>query len=195
MKKSTKKLAVSVLITSTMVTMAANVYAADTTTMAENDCAAEPVGMAYVQVGDNDCVVEYELHITEIDGEEYVVIDLNDFASDDVNISNNNSALNQENYSLLSTLDNKRKLYSDTVNLTNGDYSTPVLDCNPSTGFIIRSLSARFADNMKLCMHTYSTAYNGWEPSPKTILLVFNAMFPERDLGVMVKDLLTKVNP
>lgn len=49
MKKSTKKLAVSVLITSTMVTMAANVYAADTTTMAENDCTAEPVGKAYVQ--------------------------------------------------------------------------------------------------------------------------------------------------
>lgn len=166
MKAFTKKLTASVLITAITAAMTGNVYA------------AEPEAKAYVQVAGNNCVVEYELHFTEIDGEKYVVINLDDLIPNNVNISGNKS---KENRSIFSTLEDKRKLYSDTVNLTNGDYSSPTLNCSPDTGFIVRSYNAFFEKDVKVRMHMYSGTALQWIPSI-TVNLRFSAFLTEPNI-------------
>ncbi len=166
MKAFIKKLTASVLITAITAAMTGNVYA------------AEPEAKAYVQVAGNNCVVEYELHFIEIDGEKYVVINLDDLIPNDVNISGNKS---KENRSIFSTLEDKRKLYSDTVNLTNGDYSSPTLNCSPDTGFIVRSYNAFFEKDVKVRMHMYSGTALQWIPSI-TVNLRFSAFLTEPNI-------------
>ncbi len=166
MKAFIKKLTASVLITAITAAMTGNVYA------------AEPEAKAYVQVAGNNCVVEYELHFIEIDGEKYVVINLDDLIPNNVNISGNKS---KENRSIFSTLEDKRKLYSDTVNLTNGDYSSPTLNCSPDTGFIVRSYNAFFEKDVKVRMHMYSGTALQWIPSI-TVNLRFSAFLTEPNI-------------
>lgn len=166
MKAFIKKLTASVLITAITAAMTGNVYA------------AEPEAKAYVQVAGNNCVVEYELHFIEIDGEKYVVINLDDLIPNNVNISGNKS---KENRSIFSTLKDKRKLYSDTVNLTNGDYSSPTLNCSPDTGFIVRSYNAFFEKDVKVRMHMYSGTALQWIPSI-TVNLRFSAFLTEPNI-------------
>ncbi len=166
MKAFIKKLTASVLITAITAAMTGNVYA------------AEPEAKAYVQVAGNNCVVEYELYFTEIDGEKYVVINLDDLIPNNVNISGNKS---KENRSIFSTLEDKRKLYSDTVNLTNGDYSSPTLNCSPDTGFIVRSYNAFFEKDVKVRMHMYSGTALQWIPSI-TVNLRFSAFLTEPNI-------------
>ena len=166
MKAFIKKLTASVLITAITAAMTGNVYA------------AEPEAKAYVQVAGNNCVVEYELHFTEIYGEKYVVINLDDLIPNNVNISGNKS---KEKRSIFSTLEDKRKLYSDTVNLTNGDYSSPTLNCSPDTGFIVRSYNAFFEKDVKVRMHMYSGTALQWIPSI-TVNLRFSAFLTEPNI-------------
>lgn len=170
MKVFTKKIASAILITAITATMTGNIYAAESALAAENVCSSEPEAKAYIQVEGCDDVIEYELSFTEIDGEKYVVINLGDFISNGVNILSSNS--------VLSTLEDKRELYSDTVNLTYGDYSSPTLDCSPTTGFIVKSYNAFFEKDVKVCMHMYSGTALQWIPSI-TVNLRFSAFLTE----------------
>ncbi len=95
-----------------------------------------------------------------------------------VNISGNKS---KEKRSIFSTLEDKRKLYSDTVNLTNGDYSSPTLNCSPDTGFIVRSYNAFFEKDVKVRMHMYSGTALQWIPSI-TVNLRFSAFLTEPNI-------------
>ena len=184
MKAFTKKIAVSVVITAITATMTGNIYAAESVTIAASICAAEPEVKAYVQVESYDYVIEYGLDFTEIDGEKYIVINLDDFMPNDVNISNSNYLRSQENYSVLSTLADKRELYSDTVNLTYGDYSTPTLNCSPSTGFFVKSFNALFERDVKVCMHMYSGTALQWVSSI-TVNLRFSAFLTEPNIIIV----------
>lgn len=181
MKAFTKKIAASILVAAITATMAGNVYAVESALTMRNVCSSEPEAKAYIQVEGCDDVIEYELSFTEIDGEKYAVINLDDFISNGVNILSGNSARSQENFSAHSTLEDKRELYSDTVNLTYGDYSSPTLDCSPSAGFIVKSYNAFFERDVKVCMHMYSGTALQWIPSI-TVNLRFSAFLTEPKL-------------
>lgn len=184
MKAFTKKIAASVVITAITATMTGNIYAAESATIAASICEAEPEVKAYVQVESCDYVIEYGLDFTEIEGENYIVINLDDFIPNDVNISNSNYVRSQENnHSVLSTLADKRELYSDTVNLTYGDYSTPTLNCSPTTGFVVKSFNAFFERDIKVCMHMYSGTALQWVPSI-TVNLRFSAFLTEPNIVI-----------
>ena len=154
MKKSMKKLTALLLVTAIITTMAGNVYA------------VEPKSKVYIQVSGCDTVIEIEPFIAEIDGEECVVIDLNGLLTNGINLSsNNNFAQCEENVLGISTLDNKRRIYSDTVNLSKGDYSSPEINCSPAKGFVVRMKSAIIAHKIRGVMHLYNNNFNHFLPS------------------------------
>lgn len=175
--KTVRKFVASLLITSMMLSVAGNVYAAEPET--------ESVANVSIRVGDSDYIVEKDLPIIEFDGEEYVVISINDITPN--NISNSNLSHTQEESAVLSATNNKRFLYSDTVNLTSyGDYSSPEINCAPKNGFILRNQEAFFPQYMKIRMHLFSKNFNGWNPTYE-VRVEFSVIDVERKLGIILE--------
>lgn len=150
MKFSIRKMTAAALSLVMAVTMGASAYA-DELDVQE-----------HVQIHGYDCTVENGQYYTEIDGEWYLVINLDDFLPEYLKDS---TAAYPERESLqLNTLASDHELYSDTVNLNRGEYISPAIDCNPSIGFKLKILNSFFSSTVMLRFHM-NHRDSGWIPT------------------------------
>lgn len=150
MKQTIKKLTSAALALAMGISMAGNVFANE---IEETE---------YVQVAGYTCTVEDGQYYTEIDGEWYLVINLDDFLPEYLKDS---TAAYPERESLqFNTLASDHELYSDTVNLNRGEYISPAIDCNPSIGFKLKILNSFFSNTVMLRFHM-NHRDSGWVPT------------------------------
>ncbi len=132
---------------------ASTLAAAMTTCMTVTAFAAEPAE-EHIQISGYDCVVENGQYYTEIDGERYQVVNLDEYMPEVVS----SMVGSKESSSVLSVNETKTQIYSDTVNLTrDGDYTSPVIDCNPTGGFYLSiRYQAIWNEKVKISMILHS---------------------------------------
>lgn len=141
-----------------------------------------------VQVGEYECYVENDQYFTEIDGETYQVINVDDFVS-------------AKDYSFLSSMDsdswqNKDEIsivdspYSGTLNISKGDDSTPIFvgrSSGNAKGFQIHC-GFVFKNTYSVTAHLYNSIYDRWDEND--ITLTFSAASGQDKVlfvGTMVK--------
>ena len=167
MKQAIKKLTSAALALAMGVSMAGNVFASE---IEETE---------YVQVAGYTCTVEDGRYYTEIDGEKYLVINLDELMPEFAEAAI--AAYAEEKLPAVNPLlANDSEIYSDTVNLNRGDYISPIIDCNPTSGLIMKTYSALFPSSVNLIVHMHIDKIY-WVPT-KPYTLWFDAVNTSRNL-------------
>ncbi len=147
-----KKKIVSLLSAFTVLVSAGATAAAESTVL-------EPANEGMVQVGDYQCFVEDGQYYTYHDGEKCLVINTDDFVPADAETSNLlNRAANEE----ISIVDSP---YSGTVDISNGDATTPIFvgrEAGDARGF---QIYAGFVLNNRynVTVYLYNGITNRWD--------------------------------
>lgn len=103
--------------------LSAAIFSVSSTVAFAQDNAPQVSSQELIRVGEYDCYVENGQYFTELDGEKCLVINLDDYvsaASSTQNVSNNSG------YDWLDDLQEVHLSYSGTVDVSNGNFTTPV---------------------------------------------------------------------
>lgn len=172
MKQTIKKLTSAALALAMGISMAGNVFANE---IEETE---------YVQVAGYTCTVEDGQYYTEIDGERYLLINLDDLTPSNYQAPN---VCSEEKNTL--SFEDKREIYSDTVNLTNGNYTSPHISCNSTHGFIMHILKPIASETVYLNFHYFMGAY-GWDHAERGY--VFNIFYTDQIIFTGAQQLISE---
>lgn len=167
MKKFTRKIT-SLLIAVAAVSTFGNVYAFE---VEEN---------YHVQIGDYECYVANGQYYTEIDGETYLVIDLDEGAAEKNNSNISAYANNWQNGSVVDISDGSS--YSDTINASKADDCTPIFIGNPTNGYKFTTAYLWGINSYNVNIHYFSYVNNNWFSQNKKLtfymeILPYNILF------------------
>ncbi len=103
--------------------LSAAIFSVSSTVAFAQDNASQVSAQELIRVGDYDCYVENGQYFTELDGEKCLVINLDDYVSTDASTQRSSNSTGDE---WLDELQEVNLSYSGTVDVSNGDFTTPV---------------------------------------------------------------------
>lgn len=106
-------------------------------------------------------------YYTEIDGEIYLVIDLDKGVVEDDNSNISFYAANWQNGSVVDI--SNGSTYSDTMNASKADDCTPIFTGKPTNGYKFTIASLWGINTYKVNIHYFSYAYNTWYSEEQTL--------------------------
>lgn len=141
MKTITRKITALLIASATAASMSINAYASE---VEENDL---------VQIGEYECYVEDGQYYTEIDGKTYLVIDLSEGAVEDESLNTSFYATNWQNGPVVDI--SNGSTYSDTINASQADDCTPIIQGRPTKAYTITAASLWGANRYKVIIHFF----------------------------------------
>lgn len=141
-----------------------------TVSMSVNTYASEAAESDHVQVGEYECHVENGQYFTEIDGETYLVIDLDDGSTEDDSFNISTYSTNWENGRVIDISDGS--YYCDTINASKAVDCTPIFQGNPGSGYKFTAVNLAGINVYKVNIHYFNTAFNKWYSEEKTLTFI-----------------------
>ncbi|MBD5103275.1 MAG: hypothetical protein HDT47_00215 [Ruminococcaceae bacterium] len=120
-----------------------------------------------VQIGEYECYVIEGQYYTEIDGETYLVINLDENVTEDDGSNISFYTTNWQNGRVVDISDGST--YSDTMNASQADDCTPIIQGNPSNGYKITIASLPWYNQYEVNVHYFCSAYNQWHSEVRTL--------------------------